>query len=70
MNLVLGLSGKFKSLVKMVKIDKNTKIVVLLGGNSSEREISISSGDNVIKSLISKGLNIIPFDCKLSLIHI
>ena len=53
MNLVLGLSGKFKSLVKMVKIDKNTKIVVLLGGNSSEREISISSGENVIKSLIS-----------------
>ena len=44
MNLVLDLSGKFKSLVKMVKIDKNTKIVVLLGGNSSEREISISSG--------------------------
>ena len=45
MNLVLNLSGKFKSLVKMVKIDKNTKIVVLLGGNSSEREISISSGE-------------------------
>ena len=64
MNLVLNLSGKFRSLVKMVKIDKNTKIVVLLGGNSSEREISISSGKNVIKSLISKGLNIIPFDCK------
>ena len=64
MNLVLNLSGKFKSLVKMVKIDKNTKIVVLFGGNSSEREISISSGENVIKSLISKGLNIIPFDCK------
>ena len=64
MNLVLDLSGKLKSLVKMVKIDKNTKIVVLLGGNSSEREISISSGKNVIKSLISKGLNIIPFDCK------
>ena len=48
----------------MVKINKNTKIVVLLGGESLEREISISSGENIIKSLSSLGFNAIPFDCK------
>ena len=48
----------------MVKINKNTKIVILLGGESLEREISISSGENIIKSLSSQGFNAIPFDCK------
>ena len=48
----------------MVKINKNTKIVILFGGESLEREISISSGENIIKSLSSKGFNAIPFDCK------
>ena len=48
----------------MVKINKNTKIVILLGGESLEREISISSGENIIKSLTSQGFNAIPFDCK------
>ena len=59
--LTIGIAeGIISSAKEDVRIDKNTKIVVLLGGNSSEREISISSGKNVIKSLISKGLNIIP----------
>jgi len=48
----------------MININKNTKIVVLFGGDSLEREISISSGENIIKSLSSKGFNVIPFDCK------
>ena len=48
----------------MVKINKNTRIVILLGGESLEREISISSGENIIKSLSSQGFNAIPFDCK------
>ena len=48
----------------MVKINKNTKIVILLGGESLEREISISSGENILKSLSSEGFNVIPFDCK------
>ena len=48
----------------MIKINKNTKIVILLGGESLEREISISSGENIIKSLSSQGFNAIPFDCK------
>ena len=48
----------------MVKINKNTNIVILLGGESLEREISISSGENIIKSLSSQGFNAIPFDCK------
>ena len=48
----------------MVKINKNTKIVILIGGESLEREISISSGENIIKSLSSQGFNAIPFDCK------
>ena len=48
----------------MVKINKNTKIVILLGGDSLEREISISSGENIIKSLTSQGFSAIPFDCK------
>lgn len=40
------------------------KVAVLLGGNSSERQISIASGDAVLKSLIRSGINAYPFDTR------
>ena len=48
----------------MIQINKSTKIVVLMGGESSEREISILSGKNVSDSLFNNGLKPISFDCK------
>ncbi|QCI18766.1 D-alanine--D-alanine ligase [Buchnera aphidicola] len=40
------------------------KVAVLLGGNSSEREISIISGNAVLKSLIRSGINAYSFDTR------
>ena len=37
------------------KIDKNTKIGVLCGGMSAEREVSLRSGKNVLKALLELG---------------
>lgn len=37
------------------KITKNTKIAVLMGGLSNEREVSLRSGKNVFKALIELG---------------
>ena len=37
------------------KITKNSKIAVLCGGLSNEREVSLRSGKNVFKALIDKG---------------
>ncbi len=37
------------------KIDKNSKIAVLFGGLSNEREVSLRSGKNVFKALIELG---------------
>lgn len=40
------------------------KVGVLLGGKSGEREISIMSGNGVLKALQSKGVNAHPFDTR------
>ncbi|QCI25431.1 D-alanine--D-alanine ligase [Buchnera aphidicola (Sitobion avenae)] len=42
----------------------NKKIAVLLGGTSSEREISIKSGYAVLNSLLKSGLNAYPIDTR------
>src|SRR5258705_1989049 len=38
------------------------KVAVLLGGRSAEREISLMSGNGVLKALRSKGVDAHPFD--------
>jgi len=38
------------------------KVAVLLGGKSAEREISLMSGNGVLKALRSKGVDVHPFD--------
>ncbi len=43
---------------------KNMKIGVLLGGKSSEREISLKSGGAVLESLIRSGYNAVAIDAK------
>ncbi|QCI24302.1 D-alanine--D-alanine ligase [Buchnera aphidicola (Muscaphis stroyani)] len=49
----------------------NNKIAVLLGGNSSEREISIKSGYSILKSLIKSGLSAYPIDVRdFPIIHL
>nr|ABZ89697.1 D-alanine--D-alanine ligase [Buchnera aphidicola] len=40
------------------------KVAVLLGGNSTERKISISSGHAVLKSLMRSGIKAYPFDTR------
>jgi len=42
----------------------NKKIAVLLGGTSSEREISIQSGYAILNSLLKSGLNAYPIDTR------
>lgn len=42
----------------------NKKIAVLLGGNSSERKISIQSGYAVLNSLLKSKLNAYPIDTR------
>lgn len=42
----------------------NKKIAVLLGGTSSERQISIKSGYAVLMSLLKSGLNAYPIDIR------
>ena len=37
------------------KINKNSRIAVLCGGLSNEREVSLRSGKNVFKALIELG---------------
>ena len=37
-------------------------VAVLMGGFSSEREVSLSSGEGVLKALLSKGVNAEGFD--------
>ena len=38
------------------------KVAVLMGGKSSEREVSISSGTGVLNALRSQGVNAEAFD--------
>ena len=41
-----------------------TKIAVLLGGNSAEREVSLASGEAVYQAIVDLGLPVIKFDPK------
>jgi D-alanine-D-alanine ligase len=41
---------------------KNKRIAVLMGGLSAEREISLKSGDAVLKGLLRKNYNAVPID--------
>ncbi len=49
---------------KMTKIDVKAmgKVAVLMGGQSSEREVSLMSGSGVLAALQSKGVDAHPFD--------
>ena len=38
------------------------KVAVLMGGKSAEREISLMSGNGVLKALRSKGIDAYAFD--------
>lgn len=40
------------------------RVVLLMGGISSEREVSLMSGEGVLKALQSKGVDVTPFDPK------
>ena len=40
------------------------KVAVLMGGFSSEREVSLSSGEGIVEALRSKGIDAHPFDPK------
>ena len=46
------------------------KIGILCGGWSSEREISLLSGNNVYQCLVNNNFDVHLLDLKLSLIHI
>ena len=39
-----------------------SKVAVLMGGRSAEREISLMSGQGVLKALQSVGVNAVVFD--------
>ena len=56
-----GLSGLMKNSEKEIENNKNKKrIVVLLGGNNSEREISLESGRNICYKLSPYKYEVIP----------
>jgi len=44
------------------------KVAVLLGGNSAEREVSLSSGEAVYRALIAQGVDAVKIDPKFDLI--
>ena len=41
---------------------KTAKVAVLMGGRSAEREISLMSGEGVLKALQGKGVHALAFD--------
>ena len=41
---------------------KYNKVAVIMGGSSSERDISLISGQAVLESLIKSGVNAFKFD--------
>src|SRR5450759_1910333 len=43
--------------MKHMSLVTNKKIGVLMGGMSSEREVSLSSGNAILRALIGKGYN-------------
>jgi len=43
-------------------LDRHQKVAVLMGGNSAEREISLMSGNGVLKALQSQGIDAYAFD--------
>jgi len=57
------IQGRFQDL-KVRKMKKTLKIGVIAGGISSEREISLLTGDNIYRSLSALGYNVIFIDPK------
>lgn len=57
--------------LKEFKVDverfRNKRIAVLLGGVSSEREISIRSGENIYNALVKQGFDVIKLDVDASI---
>ena len=49
---------------------KNKKILVILGGESGEREVSLDSGRACIKALKKKGYNVSSFDPKKKILNL
>lgn len=45
-------------------MDKQTKIAVLMGGPSTEAEISRNTGNAILEALKSKGYNVVPLELK------
>jgi D-alanine-D-alanine ligase len=46
----------------LLEIFENKKIGVLMGGLSSEREISLLTGNSVVEAMTRRGLNVFPID--------
>ena len=44
-------------LIRHLKDDENPDVVVLMGGTSSEREVSLKSGQAVYEALLRSGIN-------------
>ena len=53
----------------MIEELKNKRIAVLMGGFSAERDVSLSSGKQVLASLLNQGYNAIKFDPLETPIH-
>jgi D-alanine-D-alanine ligase len=54
----------FTFLFGEAEMNADTHVVVMMGGFSSEREISLKTGQGVVTALESKGFQVSPFDVK------
>ena len=50
------------ALPKVPELPAHTKVAVLMGGDSSEREVSLMSGQGVLQALLARGVNAHAFD--------
>ena len=50
------------ALPKVPELPTHTKVAVLMGGDSSEREVSLMSGQGVLQALLARGVNAHAFD--------
>jgi len=55
--------------IEMAPVSAYGKVAVLLGGDSAEREVSLSSGNAVLKALREAGIDAHPFDPSERSIH-
>ena len=49
-------------LPQVPELPPQTKVAVLMGGDSSEREVSLMSGQGVLQALLARGVNAHAFD--------